>query len=223
MVRNDPIPVALLWVGGKVWPISGSPLKPLALPQNRYLIRVVRISANVLEFAPTLLARFFGILLMGISLALLIGRITLVVKDAKPFDWSWQAPVVVVFFLAFVIAFACHGLYVFSNRTTFDWNTRQWIRRSALGTQPFIPLDNLLAVQCLYVCHRTAKGSSFEVYEVNLAWKTPTVDRKTVRVESNPKRTRELAAVLAEFLRVHLVDQIDSTKAHVERNKVRWW
>ncbi len=222
MASTDPVPVVPLSADGKVWPISGAPVDLLTLPANRYLARVERPSPDVLEFAPTAFARLVGLLMMAASGAILYVGIFLMATDRVGLEWSWQSPIGVLFWLAVVIVLACHGLNELTSRTTFDRGTKQWQRRSAFGINLSVSLDHLLAVQCLYVCHRTLKGFSFDVYELNLVWKLPELERKTVQGESNAERVRALGAEMAEFLRVPLVDQIDATQAHYRRNR-RWW
>lgn len=165
-------------------------------------------------------------LLIAIAVAIAglgVWLFVMALKGPPPVGKEWIGVVFFsVFFVGFPIASAGHGLYSLTARTRFDLSNREMTTRWVFGTARSLSLADVLAVQCLYVrLARTKGGGVYDVYQLNLVWKgTPPLRVKLLPV-TDPAWVRELAAELAEFLGITVVDQVVESRAHYARNNRR--
>jgi hypothetical protein len=200
-----------------VWPVDGAACRP-AYPRTNFrqtaVLRhtgteyVLGPAAGRVVYALVIIAVVVGVLIavtasaFGGGLARLLG------------EGGWQVLwFVLASFLAVMGVWA--GTDFLTQTTRFDKAAGTMTRRTLFGTQRTVLLADVVAVQAIYA-ERTfggGAGGPYDVFQANLI--VAVGDRK-VNVVSEPNEgyVRTLAADLAAFLGVPLVDQVAETREH---------
>lgn len=222
-VERPPLPVTQVRYDGVLWTIDGSPCPTAGSTASFRRTAIRRHTETEFLLRPSLGAVLFGVVFTvfggGILAAFVnagvTGKLTPVIDDL---GWP-DLGQVFGFAVGFLLGAVClrMSLGTLSQVTRFDKATGTMTRRSLFGTSRTVALADVVAVQAIYAGRASGGGGRgggpYDVLQVNLI---VAVGDKKVNVVSEPteRYVRKLAADVAAFLGVPLVDQIADTRKH---------
>lgn len=221
-VERPPLPVTQVRYDGALWTVDGSPCLRSGGVANFCRTALLRRTDTELVLRPAVGAILFGLVFVVIGTGVTAAFVSAVLdgKFARVLQkdgWSIAGDVVgVVLGAAFVVAALAMSLGMMSRVVRFDKSAGTMTRRTLLGTERTVPLADVVAVQAIYAGRASGSGRGggpYDVLQVNLI---VAVGDKKVNVVSEPEEgyVRKLAADLAAFLGVPLVDQVADTRRH---------
>lgn len=217
-VERPPLPVTQVRYDGALWTVDGSPCMKTGGTANFCCTAVRRRTDTELALRPSVSAVVFALLFLAIGSGVLAAFVSAAVNGKlapalQKDGWALAGDVLGVGIGGvFVVAAFVMSLRMLSQVVRFDKAAGTMTRRTLFGMSRTVPLADVVAVQAIYACR--AKGSGgHEVLQVNLI---VAVGDKKVNVVGEPDEgyVRALAADLAAFLGVPLVDQIADTRRH---------
>jgi hypothetical protein len=221
-------PARDLEAAGRRYRIKGSALPELGYTNVRRT-RMARPADGVLTIVPSLSAWVCGVLAAAIGAGMPVGWVFYIAQK----DWApetarhvLQALLVTLLTWGLGVLSTRGALMFLTDRSRFDRNIGRAARWHGFRKVWEAALGDVVAVQCLHAgWFGHMKGGWHDTYQVNLVLQTGDGERLPVCSEGDGKRAetsvRSLAQVLADFLHVPLVDQIDDT--WVPQPRASWW
>jgi len=228
MSRKAEYPTVQIPVDGGLWDVPSEPARPNGMSGNFNTTRVSRPIDGAFILAPSTMAILFGTLFVGFGLIVLgvfvrgILEGNIVVGLPNGF-WPAVGAVAGTAFGIFlgIMAFAM-SLMLMTQTTRFDRRTGLMTRRVFFRTRSEMPLSDIVAVQCIHAGRASSKGGSYDILQLNLVVATRSAPRICLTTNPDERWIRVTATGPAEFIGVHLVDQIAQTKAIYEANCFKW-
>lgn len=228
MSRKVEYPTVQIPIDGGLWDVPSEPVQKAGGSSNFTITRIHRPNGNAFVLAPSIGAILFGLLFVGFGTVILSlfgrGFLNGDIAAGMPKEfWStvWAIAGIAFGHLLGIMAIVM-SLNLMTQTTRFDRSTGRMEQSAFFRTQFEISLADIVAVQCLYAARITGKGGPYDILQLNLVIATGTESRICLTTSPDERWTREAAIELAQFLGVHLVDQIAQTKAIYEANQFRW-
>jgi hypothetical protein len=191
--------VVRLKVGGREVVIDGWMLTCSASSGQTHVLR--RVGEDRMILTPTVL-RCIGILLLVLGGFLFLPALVSLTWERQGVGRALLSTVVGLGTLAIGIS-----LWVFPRRFTFDRSSGllriSWPERRRLRS-----LGDVLALQLLRGSARSRKRGRYAVHQLNLVLDDDLNPRQTLTNHGNREASRRIAAELAEFLNVPLLDEV---------------
>jgi hypothetical protein len=188
---------------GVVYQVEGSPLLPLRFHGAIHEKRLARSGAEVRAVVPSVAA--WVVALWFVLAGAAAGRIAWGLIHAGNAGW---APIVVIIIAGLLaVIFRLAGLDMLTDRIRFDRAAGQAKRWRLFRMVWSVNLEDVLAVQCLYIGRTETKSGSIPQYQVNLVLRAASDQRVLVCGDWDPAWVLRLGQDLADFLKVPLVNQ----------------
>jgi hypothetical protein len=186
-----------------MYQVEGSPLLPRRFHGAFHEKRLSRPSADVRAVVPSVLA--WGVALLFILGGASAARVAWGLFQAGNPDWAPVAVIVVSG--AFAVIFRLAGLGILTERIRFDRAAGRASRWRFGRVVWSVDLQDVLAIQCLYIGATRTSSGSVPQYQVNLVWRATSDQRVPVCGDWSRVWVLTLGQELAEFLAVPVVDQ----------------